>query len=57
MNTIQLCKIEELKDRIPVLHKNINGLDLVIIKYDTEISVFYGRCFVAPWSTDGRWSC
>ncbi|MFV2014318.1 MAG: glutamate synthase-related protein, partial [Candidatus Heimdallarchaeota archaeon] len=32
-----------MKDRIPV-HKLIRNIDLVIIKFDNEISVFYGRC-------------
>ena len=33
----------ELKDRQPVPHQ-INGLDLVIIKFDGKVSVLYGRC-------------
>ena len=36
-------KFSELKDREPVNYE-INGLDLVYIRYDDEISVLYGRC-------------
>ena len=40
---IKLLKYKELEDRVPVHHR-VNGLDLVIIKYDEKISVLYGRC-------------
>lgn len=33
----------ELEDRAPV-HHQVNGLDLVIIKYDKNVSILYGRC-------------
>ncbi|WP_027420012.1 glutamate synthase-related protein [Crocinitomix catalasitica] len=36
-------KFEDLKDRTPV-HHQINGLDLVIVRYDDNVSVLYGRC-------------
>lgn len=36
-------KFSELKDRQPT-HYEIDGLDLVYIRYDNEISVLYGRC-------------
>jgi len=36
-------QFNELADRQPV-HAQVNGLDLVIIRYDNEVSVFYGRC-------------
>lgn len=39
----KLCNLDELTDRQPI-HFLINGLDLVAIKYDTNISVLYGRC-------------
>lgn len=40
---IKSIKINALKDRTPV-HHQINGLDLVIIKYDKNVSILYGRC-------------
>lgn len=43
MNKYELCLTSELEDRTPA-HKMVNGLDLVIIKYDDDISVLYGRC-------------
>jgi len=43
MNNIKTVKSSELKDRTPA-HHQVNGLDLVIIKYDEAISVLYGRC-------------
>jgi glutamate synthase domain-containing protein 2 len=36
-------RFSELEDRHP-FHYQVNGLDLVIIKYDTNVSVLYGRC-------------
>jgi glutamate synthase domain-containing protein 2/nitrite reductase/ring-hydroxylating ferredoxin subunit len=36
-------KISDLKDREPA-HHQVNGLDLVIIKFDESVSVLYGRC-------------
>ncbi|MFT5886142.1 MAG: glutamate synthase domain-containing protein 2/nitrite reductase [Arcticibacterium sp.] len=43
MNNIKTIKTSELKDRTPT-HHQVNGLDLVIIKYDEAFSVLYGRC-------------
>ena len=43
MNHTKTLKFDELEDRVPV-HYAINGLDLVIIKYDDQASVLYGRC-------------
>lgn len=43
MKEIKLCSLEELKDREPK-HQQVNGLDLVVIKYDENVSVLYGRC-------------
>ncbi len=43
MKKKQLCLTTELEDRNPT-HFQINGLDLVIIKYDDHVSVLYGRC-------------
>lgn len=43
MKKIQLVKVTELQDRIPQ-HQLVNGLDLVVIRYDESVSVLYGRC-------------
>lgn len=43
MAITQVCSWSELADRKPV-HKLVNGLDLVIVKYDDQVSVLYGRC-------------
>jgi len=43
MNKIKLCKLSELRDREPK-HALVENVDLVIVRYDENISVFYGRC-------------
>lgn len=43
MKRIELVSLNELKDKEPI-HKLINGLDLVVIKYHSNVSVLYGRC-------------
>ncbi|NQU34255.1 MAG: Rieske 2Fe-2S domain-containing protein [Bacteroidetes bacterium] len=43
MKRIDLVKINDLKEKEPT-HKLIKGLDLVVIKYGTYVSVLYGRC-------------
>lgn len=43
MNKIELCNFSELNDREPK-HMLIENIDLVIVKYDTNVSVLYGRC-------------
>ncbi|MCK5454222.1 MAG: Rieske 2Fe-2S domain-containing protein, partial [Calditrichia bacterium] len=43
MNKVEICKITELKDRRPK-HIMIENIDLVVILYDSTISVLYGRC-------------
>ncbi len=40
---IKIIKISALNNRQPA-HALINGLDLVVIKYDDNVSVLYGRC-------------
>lgn len=40
---IKTLTLEELKDREPA-HFLAKGLDLVIIRYDENVSVLYGRC-------------
>ena len=40
---VAIAQINDLENRKPT-HAVVNGLDLVIIKFDEEISVLYGRC-------------
>ena len=40
---VSLCSYNSLEDRIPTYAQK-NGLDLVVIKYDDNVSVLYGRC-------------
>lgn len=40
---IKTLKFSELQDKSPT-HHQVNGLDLVIIKYGDKVSVLYGRC-------------
>ncbi|MES9874911.1 MAG: glutamate synthase-related protein [Candidatus Sedimenticola sp. 6PFRAG7] len=40
---VRIATFSELIDRQPV-HAEVNGLDLVITRFDDEISVLYGRC-------------
>ena len=42
-NLLKIANISTLGDRVPT-HASINNTDLVIIKYDGDISIFYGRC-------------
>ena len=43
MNKITVAKLEEIEDRQPV-HALVGDVDLVIVRFDDEISVMYGRC-------------
>ncbi len=43
MKEIKLCAFEELPEKQPT-HQQLNGLDLVVIKYENNVSVLYGRC-------------
>ncbi|MGY3795576.1 glutamate synthase-related protein [uncultured Aquimarina sp.] len=40
---VAIAQINDLENKKPT-HALVNGLDLVIIKFDEEISVLYGRC-------------
>ncbi|GAA0730689.1 glutamate synthase-related protein [Aquimarina litoralis] len=40
---VAIAQINDLENKQPS-HALVNGLDLVIIKFDEEISVLYGRC-------------
>ncbi|WP_452226882.1 glutamate synthase-related protein [Lacinutrix cladophorae] len=39
----KVLKVSQLKNKVPE-HALVNGLDLVIVKFDDDISVLYGRC-------------
>ncbi len=43
MKYLKLCRFEDLNDREPQ-HYQVNGLDLVVLRYDDNVSVLYGRC-------------
>lgn len=43
MKKIKLCLFNDLAERTP-LHQQVNGLDLVLTKFDNKISLLYGRC-------------
>lgn len=43
MNALPVLSLNELEDRIPA-HALVAGIDLVVIRYDDEVSVLYGRC-------------
>lgn len=43
MKEIKLCNFQELEEKNPT-HQQVNGLDLVVIRYGQEVSVLYGRC-------------
>ena len=43
MQATPLCRFDELEDRSPA-HALAAGVDLVIIRYDDQVSVLYGRC-------------
>jgi len=43
MNKIAIANWEEIEDRTPV-HALVGDVDLVIVRFDNEVSVMYGRC-------------
>jgi glutamate synthase domain-containing protein 2 len=43
MTLTPICSLKELPDLTP-FHAQVNNLDLVVIKYDNEVSILYGRC-------------
>ena len=44
-NKAVVVDFENLEDRKPA-YALFSKTDLVIIKYDENVSVFYGRCFI-----------
>ncbi len=43
MNKVSVAKLNELKDRKPQ-YALVGTVDLVVVRFDDEVSVFYGRC-------------
>ncbi|MGD9328744.1 MAG: glutamate synthase-related protein, partial [Cyclobacteriaceae bacterium] len=43
MTLTPICSLKALHDRKP-FHAQVDNLDLVVIKYDNDVSVLYGRC-------------
>jgi glutamate synthase domain-containing protein 2 len=43
MNRIPVAKLDELKDRKPE-YALVGEVDLVVVRFDDDVSVFYGRC-------------
>ena len=43
MNKVSIKSLDELADRKPA-YALVGGVDLCVVRYDDEVSVFYGRC-------------
>ncbi len=43
MNKVAVAKLEDLKDRKPA-YGLVGEVDLVVVRFDEDVSVFYGRC-------------
>ncbi len=43
MNATAIYDLSSLEDRVPA-HALVAGVDLVVIRYDDQVSVLYGRC-------------
>ncbi len=43
MSTIRIAEWNDLEDRVPA-HARVGNVDLVVVRYDDEVSVLYGRC-------------
>jgi len=43
MKKLKLIALSKLEEKTPV-SQQVNGLDLVLVRYDSNISVLYGRC-------------
>ena len=58
MNKIAIKQWADLADRVPE-HAFVADVDLVIVRYDDEVSVLYGRCahrgaLMADGHVDGK---
>ena len=43
MNKTAVARVEDLADRQPA-HALVEGVDLVVVRFDDAVSVLYGRC-------------
>ena len=43
MRKLSIKQWDELEDRVPA-HALVAGVDLVIVRADDDVNVFYGRC-------------
>jgi len=43
MKAIPIISLDDLEDRVPA-HALVAGVDLVVTRYDDDVSVLYGRC-------------
>ena len=43
MKALPICSLDDLEDRVPA-HALVADVDLVVTRYDNEVSVLYGRC-------------
>ena len=43
MNKVPVAKLADLKDRKPA-YALVGDVDLVVVRFDADVSVFYGRC-------------
>ena len=43
MKSLAIAQFDELEDRKPA-HAQVAGVDLVVVRFDDQVSVLYGRC-------------
>jgi nitrite reductase/ring-hydroxylating ferredoxin subunit len=43
MKKVEICKFSVLKDKVPH-YALVEEIDLVVVRYDDQVSVLYGRC-------------
>jgi glutamate synthase domain-containing protein 2 len=43
MKALPICSLADLEDRVPA-HALVADVDLVVVRYDDEVGVLYGRC-------------
>jgi hypothetical protein len=50
-NRERVARWSVLADRVPT-HALVSGVDLVVVRWDDQVSVFYGRCLHRgiPWA-------
>ncbi len=43
MTKVAVAKLDDLNDRVPA-YALVGEVDLVVVRWDNTVSVFYGRC-------------